>query len=298
VEIKTMKYALGPILYYWPKQRVEDFYKLVAQSDVDIVYLGETVCSKRRELKIKDWLNIAQTLLEAGKQVCLSTMALLETPSDLAMLKRYCDQKDFMVEANDLSAIQLLSEQGLPFAIGPAVNCYNAQTVDLFISKGMKRWAMPVELSHEWLRKIVSDPLLKDKRDSFEVEVFAYGNMPLAYSARCFTARSENRSKDECKLCCIEYPEGRTVNSQDKNQLFVINGIQTMSGLKYNLINDLKSMHGTVDVVRLSPQSEDTLRMLENFRANESGLAPMPLDKSDECNGYWHKVEGMIQVES
>lgn len=185
-----MKYSLGPILFYWPKQRVEDFYKQVVHSDFDIVYLGETVCSKRRELKIQDWLNIAKTLLDSGKQVCLSTMALLETPSDLAMLKRYCAQKNFMVEANDLSAIHLLSEQGLPFAIGPAVNCYNAQTLDLFLFKGMKRWTMPVELSHEWLRKIVSDPLLKDKRADFEVEVFAYGNMPLAYSARCFTARS------------------------------------------------------------------------------------------------------------
>ena len=291
-----MKYSLGPILFYWPKQRVEDFYKQVAHSDVDIVYLGETVCSKRRELKIQDWLNIAQALLDSGKKVCLSTMALLETPSDLAMLKRYCAQKNFMVEANDLSAIHLLSEQGLPFAIGPAVNCYNAQTLDLFLSKGMKRWTMPVELSQEWLRKIVSDLLLKDKRADFAVEEFAYGNMPLAYFARCFTARSENRSKDECKLCCIEYPQGRKVKGQDKSQLFVINGIQTMSGLKYNLINDLKSMQGTVDVVRLSPQSEDTLKMLKNFKANEVGYAPIPLDKADECNGYWHKLEGMVQV--
>jgi collagenase-like PrtC family protease len=292
-----MKYALGPILYYWPKQRVEDFYHMVAKSDVDIVYLGETVCSKRRELKIQDWLKIAQMLIGAGKKVCLSTMALLETPSDLAMLKRYCDQQDFMIEANDLSAIQLLSKQDLPFSVGPAVNCYNAQTLDLFLNKGMKRWTMPVELSHDWLRKIVNAPLLENKRTDFEVEVFAYGNMPLAYSARCFTARSENRSKDECKLCCIDYPQGRVVNSQDKNQLFVINGIQTMSGLKYNLINDLKSMHNTVDVVRLSPESEDTLKMLKNFRANETGQNPMPLDKEQECNGYWHKVEGMVQVE-
>jgi len=29
-----------------------------------------------------------------------------------------------------------------------------------------------------------------------DVELFAYGRMPLAYSARCFTARAHGRTKD------------------------------------------------------------------------------------------------------
>jgi collagenase-like PrtC family protease len=291
-----MKYALGPIQYYWPKQRVIDFYNRVVLSSVDIVYLGETVCAKRRELKTQDWFDIAKMLQDAGKEVCISTMTLLETPSDLTMLKRYCAQQDYMVEANDLAAVQVLSERGANFCIGPAVNCYNPQTLAMFIEKGLKRWTMPVELSRDWLAKIVTDPLLKNHRDHFEVEVFAYGNMPLAYSARCFTARSENRSKDDCKLCCIDYPQGRIVNSQDDNQLFIINGVQTQSGLKYNLINELKSMQGIVDVVRLSPQSEETIELIDQYRANELGEQPMPLDRAQECNGYWHKIEGMQTV--
>ena len=31
-----------------------------------------------------------------------------------------------------------------------------------------------------------------------EVEVFAWGRMPLAHSARCFTARHHGRGKDDC----------------------------------------------------------------------------------------------------
>lgn len=63
-----MKFSLGPILYFWPKQQVFDFYQQAAESDVEHVYLGETVCSKRRELKLDDYLAIAHMLREAGKK--------------------------------------------------------------------------------------------------------------------------------------------------------------------------------------------------------------------------------------
>ena len=71
-------------------------------------------------------------------------------------------------------------------------------------------------------------------RNQFEVEVLSYGHLPLAYSARCFTARSEDRPKDECETCCIKYLNGRNVLSQENQQVFVLNGIQTMSGYVYN----------------------------------------------------------------
>ena len=41
--------SLGPISYYWPKHQVEAFYRMVADSPVDIVYLGETICPKRNQ---------------------------------------------------------------------------------------------------------------------------------------------------------------------------------------------------------------------------------------------------------
>lgn len=55
-----MKYALGSVLYYWPKQELYDFYQQAAQSEADIIYLGETVCSKRREMKPADWIELAK----------------------------------------------------------------------------------------------------------------------------------------------------------------------------------------------------------------------------------------------
>ena len=63
-----MQFSLGPVLYFWPKAQMLAFYRQAADSAVDIVYLGETVCSKRRELKLEDYLKLAHMLREAGKQ--------------------------------------------------------------------------------------------------------------------------------------------------------------------------------------------------------------------------------------
>lgn len=201
-----MRYSLGPVLYYWPKQTLEAFYQQAAASQADILYLGETVCSKRRLMKTGDWLALAKSLLPSGKQIVISTLALIQAPSELAELKRYLDNGEFLIEANDLGTVQLAYEQRLPFVAGTALNCYNAYTLRILLKQGMVRWCMPVELSREWLSNTLAQCEELGIRGRFEVGVFSYGHLPLAWSARCFTARSENRSKDECETCCIHYP--------------------------------------------------------------------------------------------
>lgn len=283
-----MKYALGPILYFWPKAKVEDFYQQAAESECDIVYLGETVCNKRRELKFQDYLSLAKELAGAGKQVVLSTMALLEAPSELIELRRYCENGDFIVEANDMAAVNMMRQQSLPFVAGPALNIYNHKALALLCDQGMVRWCIPVELSRDKLALILEQAENIGIRDKFEVEVLSYGHLPLAYSARCFTARSENREKDQCELCCIKYPGGRVTKSQEGQDLFVLNGIQTMSGACYNLVGDKASMTGLVDVVRISPEPENTFSVLNQFISEQGMQVP-----ANHNNGYWHQIAGM-----
>lgn len=177
-----MKYSLGPVLYYWPKETLEDFYQQAANCSADTIYLGEAVCSKRRATKVGDWIEMAKTLAASGKQVVLSTLALVQASSELGELKRYVDNGEFLIEASDLGVVNLCAERKLPFVAGHALNCYNAVTLRLLRKQGMVRWCMPVELSRDWLANLLTQCEELGIRNQFEVEVLSYGHLPLAYS--------------------------------------------------------------------------------------------------------------------
>lgn len=292
IKISQPRVAVGPVLYFWPKAQLEQFYLDIAQSSAEVVYLGETVCSKRREFKTEDYLKTAYSLRDAGKQVVLSTLTLVEQQSELHTLRRIIDNGDFMVEANDFGAVAWLHQHRLPFVGGSALNIYNEHSLALMTEQGMKRWVLPVELSRDWILTLLDQPLVQNIRQQLEIEVFGYGHLPLAWSGRCFTARSENRAKDQCELCCIKYPKGRLAESQDGTSLFVLNGIQTQSGERYNLQNDLASMTDWVSYVRLSPESEYFFEKIEQF----ANLQTMPL-KDGEINGYWHQLAGFCRLQ-
>ena len=62
-----MKTSLGPLQYCWEKEKVNAFYEQAAQSNIPLIYLGETVCSRRRQLKFSDYFALAQMRRESGK---------------------------------------------------------------------------------------------------------------------------------------------------------------------------------------------------------------------------------------
>lgn len=90
-----MKTSLAAVPYFWTQQAYQDFYHQVAETDIDTIYLGETVCSKRRSMNLQDWIDIGTFLQSKGKQVVLSTMTLLEAESELNYLKKVVQQKSF-----------------------------------------------------------------------------------------------------------------------------------------------------------------------------------------------------------
>lgn len=289
-----MKFSLGAAQFYWPQEKIEAYYQQAITSDFDIVYLGETVCSKRREFTPSQWIALAKEISAKGKQVVLSTLTLIESQGEVSTLQSYCDNGEFLIEANDLSAINVLHDRKLPFVVGPAINCYNLSTLKILLRQGMQRWVMPVELSGDWLKTILTQAQDENIRDNFECELFSWGYLPLAYSARCFTARSENKPKDECKKCCIEYPQGREMRSQENQEVFVLNGIQTLSGTPYNLVNEVPQIAEMgVDVIRLSADNESVFSHLADFKLQLTFPQRHTLDPQKYCNGYWHNIAGM-----
>ena len=290
-----MKLSLGPIQYYWPIETVQAFYTRARDWPVDIIYLGEVVCSKRRELRLLDWLEIADMLEGAGKEVVLSTLALMEAESELITLQKICENGDFKVEANDMAAVHLINSR--PFVAGPHLNLYNASSLELMRENGAVRWVMPLELSARTLGELQSG-----RPDGLETEVFAYGHMPLSFSARCFTARAHNVPKDQCELRCIDYPHGMPLQTQEDQELFTINGIQLQSGLPSNLLGEIDSLRQLqVDVLRLSPQAEGMQQIVTAFDAARKGeqseaITALMAADTEWCNGYWHGEAGMLNV--
>lgn len=292
-----MKLALGPLLYYWPRQQVFDFYKAAADWPVEIVYLGEAVCSRRHEMQLADWLDIARALREAGKQPVLSTMVLLESGSDVAHMLKIARNGEFAVEAGDMGAAHAMSAQKLPFIAGPHLNLFNADALDWIHGLGAVRWCVPLELTAKNLQGV-----LRAKPEKLEVEVFAHGRLPLAFSARCFTARHYNLPKDDCQFRCIEHPDGLLLSTREGEGFLNINGIQTQSARVYSLLGDMPALLALgVDVLRISPQSQHTGKVLAAFdAARRTGAAPDgALDAlraylpAAPCNGYWHGRPGM-----
>lgn len=317
-----MKLSLGPILYFWPRERVFDFYREIERAPVDVVYLGETVCAKRRALRLEDWLAIAERLAGAGKEVVLSTLALIEAESEVAGLRRAMEnggfadgrphKRDvrntcpraarqrrrgwgFAIEANDTAALGMA--RGKRFVCGPHVNVYNGEALALMRELGAYRWVAPFELPRASI-----ETLIAARPAGLEVELLAFGRLPLAFSARCFTARAYNLPKDNCGFRCGDHPDGMPLRTQEGEAFLTLNGIQVQSAAVYNLIEDADLLRELgVDVLRLSPLPETTGEVIALFNEVLAGSRPARaaagevarLVNGATCDGYWRGQPGM-----
>lgn len=292
--------TLPPIPYFWPREHVFAFYEAVRDWPVETVYLGETVCPKRRELRPADWAAIGERLQGAGKRVVISTLTLLEAGSELGALRQLCRETRFTVEANDMAAVNVLARLGRPFVAGGPLNLYNPRSLARLRAAGAERWVLAAELGRD------AAAALAAAEPTMILEVLVWGRLPLAWSARCFTARAENRSRDQCGFVCRRDPDGRLTRTRDGRPFLNINGIHTESALTQSLAAEYPAVVAAgAGALRIVPQAEGTERVVAGFDALRHGADPgataatlAPLAPVGTCNGYWHGQAGAAALEA
>lgn len=299
-----MGLTVGPVLYHWPRQALMAFYADIADSPADTVVLGEVVCARRRELRLDDWLAIGRELAAAGKQVVLAAQALIETEADLRLVEHQGAQGAFAVEAGDASALALLAGR-VPLLLGPHINIYSQAALREHADLGVQRWVAPVELALDALARInpPQAPVRRPDGATITTEAWAFGRLPLAFSARCFTARHHGLPKDQCGYPCLADPDGLLLRCTEGTPFLVLNGTQTQSATVQCLLGEATALHAAgVRHLRLSPCAQGFAKVLGDFEAvfNQGASPTGRSDAWAACgvplpfsNGYAHHQPGM-----
>jgi len=290
--------TLGPVLYNWSPQDWRDFYFRIAdEAAIDRVYLGEVVCSKRAPHFAPYLGDVIARLERAGKRVVLSTLVLIMTTREAAMVRDMAESGDWMVEANDVSALAHL--RGRAHVVGPFVNVYNEATLRYLAQSGACRVVVPAELAAPALAAVVG-------AGQAEIEVQAFGRLPLAISARCYHARVHGLAKDSCQYVCGRDADGMRVDTLDGEPFLAVNGVQTLSHAWCNLVGELGALAEIgVGAVRLWPQTIDMAAVARIFRdvldhamAADEGMHRLERLSPDIpfSNSFYYGREGAVYV--
>jgi collagenase-like PrtC family protease len=257
---ESMKLTLGPNLFNWRPEDWRDFYFRIAdEAAVDTVALGEVVCSKRMPFFDDHLPAVIERLSVAGKQVMVSSLALITLERERRRTEELALADGFTVEANDITCLAHLA--GRPHAIGPFVNVYNEDTALWFAARGARSICLPPELPLSSVAAIAA------AAPRVEIEVFAFGRAPLAISARCYHARLHKLSKDNCRFVCAADMDGLPVSTLDDERFLVMNGVQTLAHMCTSLIADTSDLaRAGVASLRLSPQHCDMVGVARSFR--------------------------------
>ena len=268
--MKQRPFALtvGPLLFNWTADDFSDFYARIAdEAPVDRVMIGESVCSKRTPFYADRIPAAIERLQRGGKQVVLSSLAMVTLEREKRAARELFDQASLEVELNDLTLMNW-AKSGTAFSIGPLVNVYNEATLAFLARQGARRFCLPPELPFASIEVLAAAAA----ECGAEIELWAYGRIPLAISGRCYHARVHGLSKDSCQFVCAKDADGLAVRTLDGADFLAVNGVQTLSHKYCNLIGDLDMLaKAGVTSLRLSPHTGDFIGVTQAFSEVASG---------------------------
>jgi len=289
--------TIAPILFHWSAERKLDFYARIAdEAPVDVVYLGEVICSKRTPFFERHYDEVAERLTRGGKTVVFSTLAEVMLKRERNMIAGFCDLEEYELEINDSSPLWHLENK--PYRVGSLMNVYNEDTMAYLVTKGATHFTLPAELPQQSVAVLAKHAA----RLGVTIEVQVFGRVSLALSARCYHARAHGRIKDNCQFVCEQDPDGMALRTLDQQEFLTVNGIQTLSHSYLNLLGELAEMKDIgVTHFRLVPHTQDMVAVAHIFRDaldNKTALGesfekvsalgiPAPFS-----NGFWHGKSG------
>ncbi|WP_037312338.1 ubiquinone anaerobic biosynthesis protein UbiV [Ruegeria halocynthiae] len=265
-----MDLTIGPNQFFWAADRWSEFYDDLAQAPANRVVIGELVCSKRLPFYQDRIPEAVSRLLEAGKEVALTSLALVTLKRERKLTTELAEM-GVTVEINDLTVLAYLPE-GCAFWVGPLVNVYNEGTLRWLAARGAKRVCLPPELPLESVATLV-----RAAEDlGVAIEVWGHGRLPLAISGRCYHARLHGRTKDNCQFACEEDADGLDVLTRDGKPFMATNGVQTLSDSYACTDYQIETLRSAgVSALRLSPHSNGFTRLCTLYRQRiDHNLAP------------------------
>ncbi len=295
---KTAKLTLGPLFFHWPAEKRRDFYYRIAdEAEIDVVYLGEVVCSKREPFFAPHFSKVIDRLQKAKKEIVLSTLALVTSEREMKTIAERAKQ-GFMLEANDVACLKAL--EGNPHVIGPFINVFNESARNYLIKNQAKRIVLPVEAPFKSIQILAG-------KSKAETETLVFGRQPLSVAMRCYHARSRKLTKDGCRFACEKDPDGLPVQTIDGQPILTVSGSQTLSHGYVVLLKELERMRQAgVTHFRLSPQNVDMVKVAALYRSvlrkpAEADAAITKLKKitsdASYINGFFYGKEGLALVE-
>ncbi len=295
------KLTLGPVAYHWPAETRRDFYARIAdEAEIDEVYLGEVICSKRAPFQEADLPAIIDRLERAGKQVILSSLAEVMLRRERKATEDLAAMDGPEIEINN--AAGLFARGDRPHRIGPFMNAYNEATIAWMAGRGATHVCLPAEMPGEAIA--VAARAARDLGMGVEVQVF--GRASLAVSARCYHARAHGRTKDNCQFVCEEDPDGMPLATRDDRPILRVNGIQTQSESYVDLLPETHRLVSEgITHLRLMPQAADMVAVVQVFRdvlddrssATEADARLADLvGETSLSNGFYHGTAGYRRI--